>query len=331
LFQPETALRVRWDSWPDTPLPADTAAGQNPPDGAVIDYYLKSDVQKEMTLQIRDEHGRTVSSYSRTLPPAQKLPTLPPNVPEYWFAPPGVLSGSAGLHRFVWNLQWEHPATLPYGYYGRPLDYTEYTVPDHAIAGQTPRYQPPGPFVVPGKYEIVLTVDGESYRQPLVVKLDPRVPASQSDLQSQLDLARQIVDAMESSYSSYYQIAPLRLALGERLKSLAGMPAAKDAIAAATALEKELSEIQGGADGAGVGPINRDLARYLIMIESADAPPAASARENAAVACQSLKKALMRWRVVNSDQLPALNKLLEANHLAALSTVVPPADPVCSQ
>jgi photosystem II stability/assembly factor-like uncharacterized protein len=331
LFQPETAWRVRWDSWPDTPLPADTAAGQNPPDGAIIDYYLKSDVKKEMTLQIRDEHGRTVRSYSCTPPPAQKLP---PNVPEYWFAPPNVLPGSAGLHRFVWNLQWTHPTTLPYGYYGRPLDYTEYTVPDHAIAGQTPRYQPPGPFVVPGNYEVVLTVDGQSYRQSLVVKLDPRVQVSQSDLQSQLDLARQIVDGMESSYSSYYQIASLRLALGERQKSLAGMSdanVAKDAIAAATALEKELGEIQDGPDGGGVGPINRDLARYLIMIESADAPPAGSARENAAVSCQSLKGALMRWRIVNSDRLPALNKLLEANHLTALTAVAPPADPICSQ
>jgi hypothetical protein len=327
LFQPATAWRVRWDSWPDTPLPADTAAGQNPPDGAVIDYYLKSDMKKEMTLQIRDEHGRTVHSYSCTAPPAQKLP---PNVPEYWFAPPNLLSGSAGLHRFVWNLQWMHPATLPYGYYGRPLGYTEYTVPDHAIAGQTPRYQPPGPFVVPGKYEVVLTVDGESYRQSLVVQLDPRVQTSQSDLQSQLDLARQIVDGMESSYSSYYQIASLRLALGERQKSLAAMPEAKDAIAATTVLEKELGEIQ-DADGEGVGPINRDLARYLIMIESADVRPAASARQNAAVSCEALKKSLMRWRIVNSDRLPALNKLLEANHLAALTTVAPPADPICSQ
>ena len=110
---------------------------------------------------------------------------------------------------------------------------------------------------------------------------------------------------------------------------------AKDAIAAATALDKELNEIQDGANAeggsSGVGPINRDLARYLIMIESADAAPAASARHNAAESCESLKKALMRWRLVNSDRLPALNKLLEANHLTALTAVNAPADPICSQ
>lgn len=331
LFQPETAWRVRWDSWPDTPIPADTAAGQNPPDGVFIDYYLKSDAKKEITLQIRDEHGRTVRSYSSKPPPAQ---THPPNVPDYWFAPDNVLSRSAGLHRFVWNLQWMYPATLPFGYYGKLLDYTEYTVPDHAVAGQTPRYQPPGPFVVPGTYEVVLTVDGQSYRQSLVVKLDPRVQTAPAELQSQLDLARQMVDGMESSYSSYYQIATLQLAVGARKKSLAGLSGAKEAkeiSAALTALEQELNEIQDGKDGDGVGPVNRDLARYLIMIESADVAPAASARENAAAACEALKKDLMRWRLVNSDRLPALNKLLEANHLAALTTVMAPTDPICSQ
>jgi hypothetical protein len=112
---------------------------------------------------------------------------------------------------------------------------------------------------------------------------------------------------------------------------MSGAKDAKEIVVALTALEKELNEIQDGKDGEGVGPINRDLARYMIMIESADAPPAASAKENAAVSCQSLKKALLRWRIVNSERLPDLNKLLEANHLAALRTVVPPADPICSQ
>src|SRR5882672_7013956 len=217
LFPPEDALRVRWDTWPDTPLPADTAAGQNPADGAVIDYYLQSDVAGEITLEIRDEHGRPVRRYSSTPPAPEKLPA---NAPELWFAPPPTLSTKAGLHRFVWNLQWEHPDTLPFGFYGRLLDYIEYTLPDQAVAGQTPRQQPPGPYAVPGRYEVVLTVAGQTYRQPLLVKLDPRVPASQADLQAQLDLARQITDGMASSYKSYYDIAALSLALAERQKSL---------------------------------------------------------------------------------------------------------------
>jgi hypothetical protein len=324
LFPPEAATRVRWDTWPDTPLPADTAAGENPVDGAIIDYYLQSDVAGEITLDIHDERGRTVRHYSSTPPPAQ---TRLPNAPEYWFAPPAVLSTKAGLHRFVWNLQWEHPATLPFGYYGRLLDYTEYTVPDHAIGGQTPRDQPPGPYVVPGQYEVVLTVAGQTYRQPIVVKADPRVTATQADLQAQLDLARQMTDGMASSYTSYYDVAALAAALAERRKS---KPDVKELTEAIAALEKQLTELSDGTDALrGFGPVNRDLARYLMMTQSGDMRPAQSARENAAAACEALKTNLARWRVVNSDKLPALNKLLQQNNLAAVPIVQPPADPLC--
>jgi photosystem II stability/assembly factor-like uncharacterized protein len=324
LFPPEVATRVRWDNWPDTPLPADTAAGQNPPDGAIIDYYLQSDVSGEATLDIRDEQGRTVRHYSSAVPPARERLA---NAPEFWFAPPSVLSTKAGLHRFVWNLQWEHPNTLPFGYYGRLLDYTEYTVPDHAIAGQTPRDQPPGPYVVPGRYEVVLTIAGETHRQPLVVKADPRVSASQADLQAQLDLAQQITDGMASSYKSFYDVAALTRALAARRKS---KPDVKELTDAIRVLEKQIAELADGTDASpGFGLINRDLARYLTMIESGDMRPAQSARANAAVACEALRTNLARWRLVNSDKLPALNKLLQQNHLDAVPMIQPPADPLC--
>src|SRR3989449_11782339 len=102
-----------------------------------------------------------------------------------------MLSTKASLLRFVWNRQCDYPATLPSSFSGRQLYYIEFTRPYQAIAGQTPRHQPPGPYVVRGRYEVVLTVDGQTYRQPLVVKLDPRVQSSQADLQAQLDLAMQ--------------------------------------------------------------------------------------------------------------------------------------------
>jgi len=324
LFPPEVATRVRWDNWPDTPLPADTAAGQNPPDGAIIDYYLHSDVSGEATLDIRDEHGRTVRHYSSTPPPADERLA---NAPEFWFAPPSVLSTKAGLDRFVWNLQWEHPDTLPFGYSGRLLNYTEYTVPDHAIAGQTPRHQPPGPYVIPGRYEVVLTIAGETHRQPLIVKIDPRVSTSQADLQAQLDLARQVTAGMASSYKSFYDLAALTKALAERGKSKPDIKELTDAI---TVLEKQIAELADGtATAPGFGLINRDLGRYLTMIESADMRPAQSARANANLACEALRTNLARWRLVNSEKLPALNKLLRQNNLDVVPVIQPPADPLC--
>jgi len=191
---------------------------------------LKSDVKREITLQIRDEHAAqsvaTQAQSTRSKTSSKRARILVRSARR--------LASSAGLHRFVWNLQWSHPATLPYGYYGRPstTPNTRFLItPSPADTTLSNRRT----FVVPGNYEVVLTVDGQSYRQPLVVKLDPRVQASQSDLQSQLDLARQIVDGMESSYSAYYQLHLATRARRET-KSLAGMPMLTDAIAAATAL-----------------------------------------------------------------------------------------------
>jgi photosystem II stability/assembly factor-like uncharacterized protein len=330
LFRPATALRVRWDNWPDTPLSADTPAGENPPEGAIIYYYLKSPSAKEITLEIRDERGNIVRQFSSKAPPLDKTPK---NVPDYWFAPPEVLSTNGGLNRFVWNLQWPHPDALAYSFRGKPLDYIEYTLPDHAVAGQTPVNQPPGPLAVPGKYEVVLTVDGKTYRQELIVTLDPRVHVSPGDLEAQLDLARMIDAWMDISYNSYKEVHSLRAALVAAVqKSLAGNSQAKEVSDAAPALEKELSEIQAGTNAApGFGAVNRDLSRFVTMIQSGDMRPAKSALENAATSCSALKNDLLRWRKVNAESLPAMNKLLEQYKLAPLTIASVEKDPLCSQ
>lgn len=328
LFQPAAAWRVRWDNHPDTPLPADTPAGKNPPEGAIIYYYLKSPAAKEITLQIRDEHGNIVQRFSSNPVPTD---TRAKNVPDYWFAPPEVMSTNAGLNRFVWNLEWPYPDTLAYSFRGRPLDYVEYTLPDHAIAGHTPLRQPPGPLAVPGNYEVLLTIDGKTYRQPLVIALDPRVRASQADLSAQLDLARKIDSWMGLSYRSYKDVAALRAALADRLKSAGANAQAKELNDAAQALEKELTEIQEGTNAApGFGSVNRDLARFVTMIQSGDIRPARSAAESAALSCEALKNDLMRWRKINSETLPALNTSLGPYKLAPLATVRVAPDPACS-
>ena len=327
LFRPDIALRVRWDNWQETPLSAETPAGENPPDGAVIDYYLKSSPSKEITLEIRDGRGRVVRRYSSTPPPQSNAPG---NVPDYWFAPPEVLPMKAGLNRFVWDMRLGDPLTLPYNFYGRRIDYIEYTLPDHAVPGQTPRRQPPGPLAAPGSYEVVLTVGGETYRQPLVVNLDPRLRVSQADLDAQLDLARKISDMMATSYNAYNEVATLRAGLVERLKSLSGSPQAEDATAAAAALAKELEEISEGASAApGFGSVNRDMARLMTMVESGDMRPAETALSAAAESCESLRKSLARWSKVNAESLPALNKLLKQHNLAPLPALTPAADARC--
>jgi photosystem II stability/assembly factor-like uncharacterized protein len=327
LFKPATAMRVRWDNYPDTPLPADTPAGENPPDGAIIYYYLKSNVAGEITLEIRDEAGATVRKFSSKAPPSDATSR---NVPDYWFAPPDALTKNAGLNRFVWDMHWPHPDTLSYGFYGRLLPYIEYTFPDHAIAGRTPRDQPPGPLVTPGRYEIVLTVDGKTYRQPLEVKLDPRVRVPAADLAAQLNLARMIDAWMNTSFHSYNDVAALRAALAGARKVLDANPGAKEASETAAALDKELGEIQDGTNAApGFGSVNRDLARYVTMIQGGDLRPAQSAAVSAGIACTALTKDLARWRTINAERVPAFNQVLKQAKLPPLATMKVENDPLC--
>ncbi|HEX8097955.1 MAG TPA: hypothetical protein VF507_07960, partial [Pyrinomonadaceae bacterium] len=326
LFRPLTAVRVRWDNWQETPLEPETPAGENPPDGAVIDYYLKS-AAREVALEVRDSRGRVLRRFTNS-PPASK--ELPANVPEYWFAPPEVLTAKQGLNRFVWNLRLSDPPALPFGFRGGRLNYVEYTLPDNAVPGKTPRRQPPGPLVTPGDYELVLTVDGETYRQPLTVILDPRVRVSSADLAAQLDLASAIAEMMQSSYDSYNAVSSLRAALAERVKSLSSNTGAKDAADAAALLDKELEAIADGAgEVPGFGFVNRDLARYMTMVESGDARPAESARGRVRDSCEALRAGLARWRGANAGAAPALNVLLRKYGLAPLAVAAVAPDPRC--
>jgi len=312
-------VRTRWDNHPDTPLPPDTPHGNNPPDGAIIYYFLKSPAKK-ISLEIRDEHGNVVQSFTNIPSPVDPRPK---NVPDYWFESPEVLTTNVGLNRFVWNLQWPHPDTLAYSFRGTPLDYIEYTLPDHAIAGNTPVNQPPGPFAAPGSYDVVLTVDGQTYRQRLMLTLDPRVRTSQTDLVAQLDLAKQMDAWMNISYRTYNEAGNVRSALDAATKKLPGE-------SQIVALAKELDEIQNGTNAVpGFGFVNRDLARFVTMIQSGDIRPSKPAVESAIVACNALKNDLARWRQINQERLPNLNVALKQNKIEPLPLVSVPGDPGC--
>jgi len=179
---------------------------------------------------------------------------------------------------------------------------------------------------VPGKYEVVLTIDGRVYRQTLMVTLDPRVRVGPGDLEAQLDLARVIDSWMNVSYRSYMEVSRLRAALATTQKGLA----AKETSDAAQAVDRELSELQDGTNAApGFGSVNRDVARFVTMIQSGDIRPAKSIIENVRPSCMALQNDLARWRKINAETLPALNNLLKKYNLVPLITATVEKDPVC--
>ncbi len=304
LFPPATAMRVRWDNYQDTPFPPETPAGENPPDGAIIDYYLMNAANSDLTLKIYDDKGAEVASYS-SVPKPIDIP--PANAPEYWFAPPTALTKSAGVNRFVWDLRYPAPGTLPYGYFGALLGYTEYTLADHAVPSDTPRVQPQGPLVTPGKYTVELQYAGQTLRQPLTIELDPRVHASIQDLTDQRDVALSASRGLSTSYDAYHQVAALRDALADRQKNSHG----SDLKQTADTLSKQIGVLLNGTKQApGFGPINRELARLIFSVESADMRPADTVRTAIQQNCDVLDKNLMQWQQLNAKDIPAFNALL---------------------
>lgn len=220
LLRPANAIRVRWDNDQETPLPPETPAGKNPPDGAIFDYYLKSVPSGVITLQILDSQGKSVRRFTSLTPMADSMPK---NVPEYWFGPLAALTKNGGHNRFVWDLRYDPPKTLPFSYYGNILDYIEYTLSDHAIPEDTPREQTLGPLAVPGPYEAVIIANGVLMKQPFTITLDPRVHVPQADLVKQLEAGNKIIAGLASSYRTYLAIAPIREAIAARQKSLADL------------------------------------------------------------------------------------------------------------
>jgi hypothetical protein len=166
LFKPQTAYRVRWNTNTDTPLPPEEPAGLNPPEGAIIDYYIKSAAAAPVTLEVIDSQQRVVRRYS-SADPLVRPDAVRGNLPVYWFRPPMVLSAAPGMHRFTWDV---HYQPLPGGGGGRGAG----ALPIAAVPYNTVP-APTAPWVRPGTYTVKLTVDGKSYAQPIVVKQDPRI------------------------------------------------------------------------------------------------------------------------------------------------------------
>lgn len=159
LFRPATAYRIHRTLFRAEPFPPEVPHGMNPPAGAIIDYYLQSGTRSPVTLAIEDQRGRILREFTSKAH-GRPQPLARNNFPAFWKAPVNRLPDHAGLNRFVWHLRTRRPLALHYGFGGPGLLHN------------TP-VSPQGPYVPPGVYRLVLTVDGHAYTAPLRVRLDP--------------------------------------------------------------------------------------------------------------------------------------------------------------
>ena len=316
LFAPQTATRVRWNMFSDTPLPPEEPTGQNPPDGAIIDYYLKT-AASEVTLEILDGQGTVVRRFSGNDEPERLDSTLLPH-PTYWIRPAQVLSAEAGMQRFVWDLRYAPPEGARRSY---------------AIAAvyRTTPSSPLGPWVHPGRYTVRLDVDGQRFEQPLTVRLDPRVEIAPEALQQQFDLSMVCYDAYRQVHTAREEVRAVRAQVQALLET--EMPAALTQALAA------LDEAAGVVEGSGTpgapdllygsvyaAPPGREtmaglqqILLYLIeLLQGADAQPTRQAVAAVEDQQQVLQDVLGRWRALQVGALRSVNEQLSA---AGLETV----------
>ena len=311
LFKPEPASRIRWDNTQDTPVPPEMVVGENPLEGAVIDYYLSSPATGTVTMAIADAAGATVREYSSVAPPPD---TTMANVPEYWLMPPPVLATRAGMHRFAWDLRYPDPPTLNYGYSGGALDYREYTLSWHAIPGKTPRTTLLGPMALPGNYTIKLTVNGRTYTQPLTVVQDPRISVPAPALAAQFQLQQRMVAGLGATYQAMVYIQKVRAALGA-------------AGAAGQAFDTALTPLASGSDGFGIA--HRDLGRRLNDMLVADMVLTPSLIAGVDGPCANIDKANEQLRTMQAANVTGVNAALHAAGGAELPVWTPPNAPAC--
>jgi photosystem II stability/assembly factor-like uncharacterized protein len=299
LLKPSPAVRMRRSTGTDTPIPPDEPTGRNPPDGAVIDYYLPTSAKGTVSIEILDSNGMVVRRAASSDPlGSNEQERARELIPAYWIRQPKPIATTAGVHRFIWDLRYTAPRAAKHGF------------PISAVPDDTPQ-EPLGPLAIPGTYRVRLQIGSRQWEQPLTLRPDPRVGIGQQDYMAQLSLAQGLGGALDASTEKLLQVKSLRKQVTV-LRTSQG-----EAIAARlTALDQQLAMLLESAltpdSGAhrGLERVNADIAGLYEQVLSADAAPT-QAQQSAAMSLvkdwQSIAAASAKiWQ----NELAALNQEL---------------------
>jgi len=278
-----------------------SGVGENPPGGAVINYWLKSRPQGEVTLEFLDGAGKTVNQFSSRAPVVPQGP--PPEEEEFRAPPPARVNASAGMNRFVWNLRYPDATSFP----GMIL-----------WAGSLT-----GPRVPPGTYTVRLTVDGKAQSQTFEVKKDPRLTTTPEEYTKQVTLALQIRDKLSDTNEGVIRIREVRKQLDEyaRRDDKRVADAAKALSAKLTAVEEELYQTKNRASEDPLNfpiKLNNKLAHVLGLVEGSDNQPTQQSYmvyEDLATRVNGQLKAL---DALMTSDLAAFNKLIHDSNAPAI-------------
>jgi photosystem II stability/assembly factor-like uncharacterized protein len=326
LFKPKAAYRMPGGG--GGPLPPTTTLGKNPASGVVVYYSLKSKPTTDVVLEFLDSSGKSIRKFTARAPRPQPSPapgtaqvTAPPEQPpppageeeSFFGGAPARVTIDVGLNRFVWDMRYADAVRFP----GMIL-----------WAGQTQ-----GPRVIPGSYQVKLTVDGQTLTETFEIKPDPRLSTSAADYAKQLDLSLKIRDKLNETHNAILQIRDVKKQVDDLVKRVAGQPNTKPITDAGTALNKKLTEVEEALyqtkNQSSQDPLNfpirlnNKLAALLGVVSRSETPPndQSIAVYNELVA--QIDAQLQKLAQVMKTDVPAFNQLVRDANIPAV-VVKPP-------
>ena len=303
LYKPATAIRMNPEPFQGTPFPPEIPKAQNPPDGAILDYYLKSR-NGEVTLEILDTKGQLVRRYSSNDRPAPVRSRQA--IADIWIVPPPILTARSGMNRFVWDLRYAPPSEDSPG--GGP--------------GQGAR----GPQVVPATYQARLTVGGQTFTQPLKVALDPRSTATPADIAKQFDLAMKASRQITALTQATLEIGAVRRQLADLQKRASESASAAGLVPQILSIDRDAARIAGSGGGrnaeappSGLNAVRVEYTAVLNVADSSDRTPPAQAYALFDQANRGLASELASWNTLKTGKLAELNRALSAQNLPPIN------------
>jgi photosystem II stability/assembly factor-like uncharacterized protein len=290
LYKAATAVRVDNDVFLGSPFPPEEPAAKNPPDGAMIDYYLPARAT-EVKLEISDSAGNLVRRYSSSDKKQEKLP--PMAIAPRWFPKPVTLGSTAGMHRFVWDLRWNSSGT------GEEFEDEGYGAPR-------------GPRVIPGRYQVKLTVDGATLNQPLKVDMDPRSKATATELAQQQKLALEIFGEVRRGRQAQAELSAASKSLGklkEQLKEKPQLVAQADKLA--TAIGKIETGGPAGPEAMGLEAAVSGLQSALRVVEGGNRTTPEQAIEVYRLSDEAARSRVAEWKNLKGGEMAEFNRAVE--------------------
>lgn len=281
-------------------------AGQNPPNGAVIYYNLKSVPEGDISMEILDSKGTVVRRFSSRAEGTTEQPAG-----RRAGGGPIRLTKSAGMNRFIWDMRHEGASRVPGAV---------------SWGGSTN-----GPMALPGSYQIKLTVGGKVLTAALELRTDPRVSVSSDDLQKQFDLLLKIRDRVTEAHDTVNEIRSTRSQIQSLRRQLS--PAQhKEILDAMAALDKAMTPIEERLlqvrSRSAQDPLNFPVMlndQFLALgsvVDSADAAPTQQALARYDDLVAQLHPLLAGWNKLKDADLAALNDRIQQANIPRISVAV---------